>query len=75
MTLCKSGTYTQPMTNRRVLVAALCVLSCVLAWPLSLDAQAIQRALFVSALDEAGKPVPDLGPADFTVREDNIATR
>jgi hypothetical protein len=62
------------MTNRRVLVGVLCLLSCALAWPLSLGAQAIQRALYVSALDEAGKPVPDLGPADFVVREDN-ATR
>jgi hypothetical protein len=61
------------MTNRRVPVAALCLLSCALAWPISLGAQAIQRALYVSALDEAGKPVPDLGPADFIVREDNIA--
>ena len=61
------------MTNRRVLVAALCLLSCALAWPLSLGAQAIQRALYVSALNDAGKPVPDLGPADFIVREDNIA--
>jgi hypothetical protein len=73
LTLCESETYTQRMTNRRVRVAALCLLSCALAWPLSLSAQAIQRALYVSALNEAGKPVPDLGPADFVVREDNAA--
>jgi hypothetical protein len=61
------------MTNRRVVVAVLCLLWCGLGWPLSLGAQAIQRALYASALDEAGKPVPDLGPSDFIVREDNIA--
>jgi hypothetical protein len=61
------------MTNRRVLVGVLSLLSCALAWPLSLGAQAIQRALYVSALNEAGKPVPDLGPSDFVVREDNAA--
>ena len=26
-----------------------------------------------ASLDEAGAPVPDLGPADFIVREDNVA--
>jgi hypothetical protein len=39
----------------------------------ALDAQAIQRAMYVSVLDEAGAPVPDLGPADFIVREDGVA--
>jgi hypothetical protein len=29
--------------------------------------------MYVSALNEAGAPVPDLGPADFLVREDNVA--
>jgi len=29
--------------------------------------------MYVSVLDEAGAPVPDLGPADFVVREDNVA--
>ena len=26
-----------------------------------------------ASLDETGAPVPDLGPSDFVVREDNVA--
>ena len=29
--------------------------------------------MYVSALNDAGAPVPDLGPSDFIVREDNMA--
>jgi hypothetical protein len=36
-------------------------------------AQAIHRFMYVSVLDQAGAPVPDLGPSDFIVREDNVA--
>src|SRR5216110_1649864 len=36
-------------------------------------AQALQRSLYVSVVNEAGEPIPDLGPADFIVREDNVA--
>ena len=61
------------MTNRRVLVAVLSLVASALAAPAPLTAQAIQRALYVSVLDQAGAPVPDLGPADFVVREDNAA--
>jgi hypothetical protein len=73
LTLFKSETYTQVMTNRRVFVAALSAAACALAWTHTLDAQAIQRALYVTALNDAGAPVADLGPADFVVREDNLA--
>ena len=61
------------MPNRRVLAAVLSLAACTLAWPGPLAAQAIQRALYVSVLDQAGAPVPNLGPADFVVREDNAA--
>ena len=61
------------MTNRGVLLAALALAACAVAWPGALVAQAIQRAMYVSVLNEAGAPVPDLGPTDFVVREDNIA--
>jgi hypothetical protein len=61
------------MTNRRVFVAALSLAGCALAWSGTLDAQAIQRAMYVSALTDAGAPIPDLGPSDFVVREDNLA--
>jgi VWFA-related protein len=43
------------------------------AWPGTLVAQAIQRSMYVSVLNEAGAPVPDLGPTDFIIREDNAA--
>src|ERR1700704_3466400 len=36
-------------------------------------AQAVQKAMYVSVVDQAGAPVPGLGPADFIVREDDIA--
>jgi hypothetical protein len=61
------------MTNRRLFVAALSVAAAALAWSGTLDAQAIQRAMYVSALNDAGAPIPDLGPSDFIVREDNKA--
>jgi len=60
------------MTYRRV-ITALCLFASALTWPGRLGAQAIQRALYVSVVNEAGAPVPDLGPTDFIVREDNIA--
>ena len=61
------------MANRRLFVAALSVVACGLAWTHAVDAQAIQRAMYVSALADAGAPVADLGPADFIVREDTMA--
>jgi hypothetical protein len=61
------------MTNRRVFVAALSLAGCALAWSGTLDAQALQRAMYVSVLTDAGAPIPDLGPSDFVVREDNLA--
>jgi hypothetical protein len=61
------------MSNRRLFVAALSAAACALAWSGPLDAQAIQRAMYVSAVNDAGAPIPDLGPSDFIVREDNKA--
>jgi hypothetical protein len=61
------------MPNRRLFVAALSAAACALAWSGPLDAQAIQRAMYVSAVNDAGAPIPDLGPSDFIVREDNKA--
>jgi hypothetical protein len=73
LTLFESETYTHRMTNRRLFVAALAVAACALTWPGTMDAQAIHRAMYVSALTDAGAPVPDLGPADFIIREDTMA--
>jgi VWFA-related protein len=41
--------------------------------PATSHAQAVQRSLYVSVLNDAGAPVPDLGPSDFIVREDGLA--
>ena len=73
MTLFEAGTYTQSMSARRLLAGPI-----VLGWAaliLSADplAQAIERSLYVSVVNEAGEPVPDLGASDFVVREDNVA--
>ena len=62
------------MTNRRALaVAVRCLPGSRSSARARLVAQTIQRALYVSVLNEAGAPVPDLGPSDFIVREDNVA--
>jgi VWFA-related protein len=53
-------------------IACALLFSTPLIFSVPLLAQAIQRSLHVSALDEAGNPVPDLGPSDFTVREDKV---
>ena len=55
------------------MLGALLVAALALTWPGRLAAQAIQRAMYVSVVNEAGAPVPDLGTADFVVREDNVA--
>ena len=61
------------MTNRRIFLAACLVVFVLVAWPGHPAAQAIQRSLSVSVLNDAGEPVPGLGPSDFIVREDNVA--
>ena len=73
MTLLEGETYTHDMTNRRLLVVALSLAACAFTWPRALDAQVTRRSMYVSALTDAGAPVPDLGPADFVVREDAVA--
>lgn len=59
------------MASRRLFFAAVAFAACALVWPGALGAQAIQRALYVSVVNDAGEPVPDLGPEAFVVREDN----
>ena len=62
------------MRPQRVWIAALAAAAIAAASPSTTVAQAIQRSLYVSIVNDAGVPVPDLGPTDFIVREDN-ATR
>ncbi|HEY1913311.1 MAG TPA: VWA domain-containing protein [Vicinamibacterales bacterium] len=61
------------MDTRRALAAATLLAGLAVVGQGQLVAQTIQRALYVSVLNEAGAPVPDLGPSDFIVREDNVA--
>ena len=59
-----------------MLFAGLAIVAVVLASPVPgsrLVAQAIERSMIVSVVDEAGAPIPDLGPTDFVIREDNAA--
>ena len=41
--------------------------------PAIIVAQTIQKSLYVSAVNQSGAPVTDLGPSDFVVREDRLA--
>ncbi len=61
------------MRTQHLALTSLLIAVLVAASPLPLFAQTIQRSLHVSAVDRAGKPVSDLGPSDFVVREDGIA--
>jgi hypothetical protein len=60
------------MSTRRLAAAAAVVFSIGLLWSVAPSAQAIQRSIYASVLDKEGAPVPNLGPADFVVREDNL---
>src|SRR5438477_5399912 len=52
---------------------ALCLALSALIAPQALRAQALQRSIYASALDQSGAPVPNLGPTDFVVRENKVA--
>jgi hypothetical protein len=73
LTLFEGGTYTGSMSKRRGRHAFLVAATLAAAAGAALQGQADRRAMFVSVLDEAGQPVPDLGPSDFIVREDGVA--
>jgi VWFA-related protein len=53
-------------------IAGTIALAAMAAQP-RVAAQAIQRSLYVSVVDDQGVPVENLGVADFVVREDNVA--
>jgi hypothetical protein len=57
----------------RQLVMTLLLWVVAASAPSTLLAQAIERSLYVSVLDDKGAPIPALGPSDFIVREDNVA--
>ena len=59
---------------KRCMLVGVSILAVVLLTsPATLLSQALERSLYVSMLDQAGAPVPNLGPADFIVREDNVS--
>src|SRR5262245_28080258 len=66
-------TYTQVMNARLGTCVVLGLLLAAAAAAPRVAAQAVQRSMFVSVVDEAGAPVLNLGPSDFIVREDNVA--
>lgn len=71
MTLPKSEAYTQRVKTGRLLASAAVVFSIGLLCTLTPSAQALRRSIYASVLDKDGAVVPNLGPADFIVREDN----
>jgi VWFA-related protein len=61
------------MTCRRITTAVIVAAAVCSVARSRVAAQPIQRSLVVSVVDETGTVVKDLGPADFIVREDNVA--
>ena len=61
------------MPKQQFFRAALLVAALLAAASAGIRAQANAQALYVSVLDTAGTPIPDLGPSDFMVREDGVA--
>lgn len=59
---------------KRCMLAGVSVFAAlVVSHPATLQSQAIERSMYVSVVDKTGAPVPNLGPADFIVREDNLS--
>ena len=58
---------------RHACIALSLVLAASLAGVEAAEAQAAERAMIVSVLDDDGAPVTDLGAADFEIREDDAA--
>jgi hypothetical protein len=72
MQFTRVSTYTGLM--KRCMLAVVSVLGAlVLGHPAALRSQAIERSMYVSVVDKTGAPVPNLGPSDFIVREDNLS--
>jgi len=61
------------MTLRLKSSLAIVVLAVVAAAGSHPSAQALERSLWVSVVDQSGAPVTGLGPNDVVVREDNVS--
>lgn len=59
--------------KRCMLAGVSVVAALLLSHPATLRSQAIERSLYVSVVDQAGAPAPNLGPSDFVVREDDVS--
>jgi VWFA-related protein len=73
LTVFETGTYTQLMKHRRFSGLLLLLAAFDIAATSRAVAQTPQRSMYVSVVNDAGAPVPDLGTSDFIVREDNVA--
>ena len=69
-------TYTQTMTRPRSITVVFMVAGLCLVLGDRISSQdsrgSRERSLYVSVVDSNGVPVPDLGPSDFLVKEDNV---
>lgn len=61
------------MTARRLCQAAVLAAVLPAGLPAAAHAQAQQRVVYVSALDQSGAPVGSLAPGDVMIREDKVA--
>jgi hypothetical protein len=61
------------MSHRRLSAALLFTSAFAMTQAASVGAQAVQKSMFVSVVNQAGAPVPNLTPSDFIVREDNVS--
>src|SRR5580765_1048161 len=66
------STYTGRVT-RRCLAPSVLALGSVFLSAVVLVGQAIEKSMYVTVVNAAGAPVPDLGPPDFVIREDNVS--
>lgn len=60
------------MTLRGVFAGTALLAGAAASVPALVHAQARERSLYVSVVNDAGAPVENLGPADFIVRDDNV---
>jgi len=56
-----------------MLVGVSVIAAFVLGPPETLLSQARERSIYVTMVDQSGAPVPNMGPTDFIVREDDTA--
>ena len=73
LTLPNGETYTGPMLTARTITAIALMAGSAIALSPSMSAQARQRSIYASALNEQGDPVEGMTSADFEVREDKTA--